>query len=159
MMRNKTRQDGDIRHGKGATGLALVVAAALALPGCGGFRKTFGMTKQSPDEMSVIREQPLAVPPDFALRPPKPGEPRPQDVDSQGQALDALFGPGTRAPARSPGEQAMLGKAQGRYAGVDIRATLRDDGTRVVDKGAFLKTLLSAQDGATEVATANVEFR
>ena len=35
-----------------------------------------------PDEFAVTRQAPLVVPPDFALSPPNPGAPRPQDVDS-----------------------------------------------------------------------------
>ena len=69
--------------------LLAVSAATLALSGCtsGGLRGRGG-----PDEFAVTRNAPLVVPPDFALTPPRPGEPVPTAVDSRGQALQALFG-------------------------------------------------------------------
>ena len=66
-----------------------VPALALALSACGGGGF---LNRERPDEFAVSRATPLVIPPDFALTPPKPGAPRPLEVDSQGQALRALFG-------------------------------------------------------------------
>ena len=78
----------------------LMVAAVASLTGCGGGRK--GVTHRSGlDEYAVARRAPLVVPPDFALNPPQPGAPRPQEADSSTQALQAMFGEEPRR--RRPG--------------------------------------------------------
>ena len=63
--------------------------AALLLAGCAG-GGLFG--RGGPDEFAVARNQPLVVPPDFALTPPRPGEADAGGNDPRGQALQALFG-------------------------------------------------------------------
>jgi Protein of unknown function (DUF3035) len=103
--------------------------------------------KRSPDEFAVTKEAPLVMPPDFTMRPPRPGAPRPTELGAQGQALEALFGPGIAVPQRSAGEQALLDKAGAAKATSDIRSTVRDDGTIVADKGVFLKEILSTNSG------------
>lgn len=127
--------------------LLLAGVCVTLLAGCGSARKV-------PDELAISRAAPLAVPPDFQLRPPRPGEPRPQEVDSQGQAIEALFGPGVPAPPPSQGESALLDQAGATSASADIRSTLADDGTRVVDKGALLKQLLDTPPGDSDPAIA-----
>ncbi|KAI1692992.1 hypothetical protein DdX_20915 [Ditylenchus destructor] len=64
------------------------------------------LNRKRPDEFAVARQAPLVIPPDFALRPPQPGAPRPQDSGGPSQqALEALFG-GTAQ--RSASEQAAI---------------------------------------------------
>jgi hypothetical protein len=121
----------------------------IAVSGCSSFRAATGADKRTPDEFAVAREAPLVVPPDFSLRPPRPGAPRPQEVDAQGQAVQALFGAGATPPAKSPAEQALLDKVGAGRVSSDIRSTVRDDGTIVADKGALLKDVLSTADGST----------
>ena len=50
------------------------------------------MTKVTPDEFRVVTKAPLVVPPDYALRPPAPGEPRPQELQPESAARTALLG-------------------------------------------------------------------
>jgi hypothetical protein len=47
------------------------------LAGCddGGLQDTLGLSRQAPDEFTVVSRPPLSVPPEFTLRPPRPGEP------------------------------------------------------------------------------------
>lgn len=130
---------------------AVAMAALLLVGGCSGFRKSVGVDKNAPDEFEVSRQAPLVVPPDFTLRPPRPGAPRPQEVDSQSQAIDTLFGPGSAQTLRSPGEQALLERAGAEKVASDIRSTVREDGTVVADKGVFLKELLASQSSVTPV--------
>ncbi len=75
-----------------AVGLALGVA--LSLPGCSDMRQAIGIDKkQGPDEFMVTsRRQPLALPPDYALRPPEPGAPARNDELVARQARRAVFG-------------------------------------------------------------------
>lgn len=139
----------DQLHRLTTSALALCLAG-LALSACGSSGRTV------PDEFVISRQAPLAVPPDYNLRPPRPGEPRPQDISPQGQALEALFGPGIQAPPMSQSEQSMLDAAGATRMDGEIRSTLRDDGTRVVDKGTFLKTLIDGQPGDTQPAVAAI---
>ncbi len=111
---------------------AAVLAAALALGGCGNVRESLGLVRQSPDEFTVVAKAPLVLPPDFGLRPPIPGAPPiTQAVDPQAQALAALGNPGGRAAAGTPapvradltvGENALLGAAGTAVAEPGIRA-------------------------------------
>jgi DUF3035 family protein len=123
-------------------GLAASAATTLLLAGCqsGGI-----MGRDRPDEFAVTRNAPLVIPPDFALTPPKPGEPVPQSNDARNQALEALFG----GPApRSDAEREMLNLAGGDRAALGARSTAGDPGTNVVDKGAVTRTILAAPSGA-----------
>lgn len=61
-------------------GLCLIAGPLLA--GCDSFKQAIGIEKVAPDEFAVESQPPLTIPPDFALRPPKPGAPRPQQAQS-----------------------------------------------------------------------------
>lgn len=124
---------------KSAT-FCLLAGAATLLGACTQGGSMFNRIR--PDEYAVSRQAPLVVPPDFSLTPPNPGAPRPQDVDSSKQALDALFG----GPApRSAIETDALGKAGASATG--IRSVVGDPATRTVAKGAALKDILAAPEG------------
>ncbi len=133
--------------------ILLLAGAALLLAGCSSIRGD----KKSPDEFAVTKEAPLVMPPDFALKPPRPGAPRPTELGTQGQALEALFGAGAAAAPRSPGEQALLDKAGATKASSDIRSTVRDDGTLVADKGVFLKEILSTSSGVKNAENVDIQ--
>lgn len=60
--------------------------AAVGLTGCNSARGALGMTKVTPDEFRVVTKAPLVVPPDYALRPPALGEPRPQELQPESAA-------------------------------------------------------------------------
>jgi Protein of unknown function (DUF3035) len=133
--------------------ILLLGAAALLLSGC----SSLSDGKRSPDEFAVTKEAPLVMPPDFTMRPPRPGAPRPTELGAQGQALEALFGPGIAVPQRSAGEQALLDKAGATKATSDIRTTVRDDGTIVADKGVFLKEILSTESGIKTIEAIDIQ--
>ena len=71
--------------------IAGAISLILALSACEGIREQLGMTKQSPDEFRVVSRAPLSLPPDFTLRPPEPGIPRPQEGTAAQQARKAVF--------------------------------------------------------------------
>ncbi|MFD1950492.1 DUF3035 domain-containing protein [Sphingomonas arantia] len=124
--------------------------ALLVLSACGGNNKGGVFAGRSgPDEFAVARRAPLVVPPDFALTPPKPGAPRPQEADSSTQALTAMFG---GQAARSAGEAGLIGSA-GRAGDAGIRSET-DGNTTVVDKGAVTRDILAAPVGAGADAAA-----
>ena len=75
--------------------LTLPLAFALAMPmlaGCSSTKEMLGLTKRSPDEFQVVSRAPLSMPPDYSLRPPTPGAPRPQEGTTTQQAQNIVTG-------------------------------------------------------------------
>ena len=89
MIDNVTRTTGAARPM-----IALLAFLPLTLAGCAGgsVQDALGLGKRAPDEFSVVQRAPLVIPPDFELRPPRPGEPRPQTGTTSDQARATLFG-------------------------------------------------------------------
>jgi len=125
----------------------LVAGAACMVAGCG----SGGLkNRMRPDEFAVARQQPLIVPPDFALVPPRPGEPSPATADSRSQALQALFG----GPApRSAVESQVLRESGSDSADPGARSVAGDPKTNVVDKGSTTQVIVAAPSGAGQEAT------
>lgn len=100
-------------------------ALALGLGACAETRKAIGWDKVSPDEFRVVSRAPLTVPPDFGLRPPAPGQARPQELQPQEAARAAVFGTqGGGRPAAaegSPGEQTLVARMGGASVDPNIR--------------------------------------
>jgi hypothetical protein len=103
---------------------ALVAAAGLA--GCQSTQKALGMSKVTPDEFRVVTKAPLVVPPDYALRPPAPGEPRPQELQPESAARNALLGQ-REAEQRSAGEKLLVAKAGAEKADPLVRYVVDDE--------------------------------
>lgn len=71
--------------------MAVPLALLLGLSACGVLGETFGMSaKQAPDEFSVVKRAPLVLPPNYNLRPPRPGAVRPQELKPTESARGAL---------------------------------------------------------------------
>lgn len=108
--------------------LLIIAGLTLAVSACGGFRENLGLTKQSPDEFRVVSRAPLTLPPDYNLRPPEPGAPRPQVGSASQQAERAVFANSQNAAVqqqasspRTAGEQALLSAVGADQANPDIR--------------------------------------
>ena len=114
-----------------AVAVSLPLCMALCLAACSGdeVSRTIGLTRDAPDEFTVTTRAPLSMPPDFTLRPPRPGASRPQELSERQQA-EAALSPTTAlggAPAaNSPGQQALVAAA-GPSAPRDIRAQVDAD--------------------------------
>ncbi len=106
--------------------IMLPLGLPLGLGGCTSIRENLGLTKRSPDEFRVTSRAPLSMPPDYNLRPPNPGAPRPQEGSTRDQAEAAVFGypnsgtdpdqippigEGEAAGAQSAGEASLLQSA------------------------------------------------
>jgi len=105
-------------------GLLLIGAAGLA--GCQTTSKALGMSKVAPDEFRVVSKAPLVLPPDYSLRPPAPGEPRPQELQPESAARQALLG-ARQSEVRSQGEKLLASKAGGDKADPLIRYVVDDE--------------------------------
>lgn len=91
---------------------ALILAAsALSLAACStGARQAIGLTKVTPDEFLTVASAPLTVPPEYGLRPPAPGQPRPQELAPESAARQILLGQ-RQSVTRTPGEQILAAQA------------------------------------------------
>lgn len=123
--------------GKGSAALVLL---AIALTACSSVRDQLGLNKTPPDEFTVVRKAPLALPPNFNLRPPTPGAPDNRSPAPTELARRALTGDRTapRASAPSPGELALLRQAGTTQAEPDIRQVLLAETTQLSDKDKSL---------------------
>lgn len=126
---------GEVQHkyriGVRVAGISI---AAAVLAGCGGsgLAESLGYTKNAPDEFAIVTKAPLVIPPDFALRPPQPGAPRPTQLAPQRVAEQAIYGntagvvatPFTTGNVRSQGESQLLANAGALDADPNIRAVV-----------------------------------
>ena len=132
--------------------LAALGLAIPALSGCEDFNRAIGREKVMPDEFAVVSRAPLSVPPDFALRPPRIGAQRPQEVPTVDQARQTVFRSGDdqkqalppAADKRSPAEGEFLREAGAAKVPADIRQLVDTDAANAnnmsdsfVDKLAF----------------------
>jgi hypothetical protein len=83
--------------------LLVLAFAPLALTGFDSFNRALGLEKVVPDEFAVVSRAPLAVPPDYALRPPRPGAAPSQEVTPTEQARQTIFRAGDQQAGLPPG--------------------------------------------------------
>ena len=144
----------------------------LLLNACdnGGMRETLGLTRDAPDEFSVVSRPPLSLPPDFNLRPPKPGEaPRGTPTDVQAHSLltgkapstsatdadlvqptvDTAVTPVVRSDVLTGGESSLLKRAGADQADDSIRDKLTTDAATPRDN-SDAQTLLDQIDGKSK---------
>ena len=105
---------------------AALLVGACGLAGCDSASRAFGLTKVTPDEFRVVTKAPLSLPPDYSLRPPAPGEPRPQELQPSSAARQALEGQ-REAEVRSDGERLFVQKAGADHADPLIRYVVDDE--------------------------------
>ena len=106
--------------------VSAAIVAAAGLGGCQSTQKALGMSKVTPDEFRVVTKAPLVVPPDYALRPPAPGEPRPQELQPESAARNALLG-AREAEQRTDGEKLLVTKAGADKADPLVRYVVDDE--------------------------------
>ncbi len=160
----------------------LLLGAVLVLSSCGdSTKRALGLSRTSPDEFAVLKRAPLSQPPDFQLRPPRPGAERPGIASPREQAREAVFrgeeqqrttpaprrdGPAVAAAPQgevsrlSAGESAFLARAGADGVDPNIRtqvdreyAVLREADTN------FVQRLLDYQREIDDVLDAPAEAR
>lgn len=131
---------------------ALAVSTVLLLAGCSGVQEQFSLTSTPPDEFKVTTRAPLAVPPDFSLRPPAPGEPRPQEGTATQQAKQVIFRATDNAEptfaeampgdSRTLGERALLAEANVDQSQSDIRQVVERESQTLREEDGYLYDVL-----------------
>lgn len=139
--------------------MATSLLGAAGLGGCQATSHALGLGKVSPDEFRVVTKAPLTLPPDYSLRPPAPGEPRPQELQPESAARTALLGERS-AEVRSDGEKLLVTKAGGDKADPLIRYVVDDEFGALAHKDKsfanwvmFWKPGKPASDPATDANT------
>ncbi len=139
-----------------AVGSLVLTGSLILLAGCSGDKlaRTFGLTRDAPDEYTVTTRAPLSMPPDYSLRPPRPGVPRPQEQSERAQAEAALVpetalnGPQNSASAG----QAALVQEAGPPAPSDIRRSVDQDARYAEDDQSLIDKILYWRKPNTELA-------
>jgi hypothetical protein len=128
-----------------------VILAALGAGAC-------ASGSNAPDEFRVLRKAPLTVPPDYQLRPPAPGEARPQELMPDAQARIAVFGTDIGRGA-SEGEKAFIAKAGGDAIDRTVRNQVDFDNAQILRKNrGFTDAILNfGQSRGEPVVDASAE--
>tara|TARA_B100000676_G_C18062013_1_gene838428 strand:- start:1604 stop:2188 length:585 start_codon:yes stop_codon:yes gene_type:complete len=132
-----------------------VIGVTVVLTSCEGIKKQIGLAKDAPDEFTVVTKAPLIIPPDFTLRPPRPGAAGPQEIQVQEQARRALLRSGrvksdtstitsnAAPPSRSRAETAFLRNAGADKADPEIRTVIRRETLALAEKdSSFTRRLM-----------------
>ena len=130
-------------------GAVLATGVLTGVAGCGEeTRQRIGLGNEPPDEFAVATRAPLALPPNYALRPPAPGARRPQEAEIRDRVREtrirsAATGASPAGEA-SPAENAFLMRLGAAGADPAIRAkvdaeseALADAQTGFIDKIVF----------------------
>lgn len=145
--------------------VVLCIVAAALVGGCTEVRKVFSRTKSPPDEFAVYSRAPLSMPPDYGLRPPAPGQTRPQAVVPRNRAATAISGgqkegagaqgaPGSQ-PAISSGTQALLRATGANEADPEIRTLVNRESSILVEENVTVadRILFWKKPGETKKGT------
>ncbi|MGZ9097583.1 MAG: DUF3035 domain-containing protein [Micavibrio sp.] len=133
--------------------LVLLFAGATLLSACDSAKEQLGLTRSSPDEFAVVKRAPLEMPPEFTLRPPEPGAPRPQEQATADQARSAILGDASAGQGQTKGEMALLQSADARF-NPDIRQIVNEEATRTERKNEpVVKKLLNIGGDSIPPAT------
>ena len=131
------------------------VTMVVVLSSCEGIKRQVGLAKSAPDEFTVVSKAPLILPPDFTLRPPRPGASGPQEVQVSEQARRALIRTGRSAtgststqesankPSRTRAENVFLRNAGADKADPEIRTVIRRETLALAEKDStFTRRLM-----------------
>ena len=126
-----------------------VLFSVIILAGCENAREQMGIGKQSPDEFAVVTRAPLSMPPDYGLRPPRPGVLRPQEAKVEDSARNELIRSTGTEPASnrdsggSRGETALLAKAGATNPDPSIRQAInRESSILATEDDSFADRLI-----------------
>ncbi len=134
---------------------ALVAAAGLSLAACEHSRNSLGLAQVRSDDYRVVTKAPLVIPPDYAMRPSAPGEPRPQELQPESAGRQALYNE-RNSEQRSVGEKLLVQRAGADHADPLARYVVDDEfGDIAYKEKAFSDKVMAwrkegAQPGAAQ---------
>ena len=120
-------------------GVIAIMAFPLAACSADGFKDMVGLSKSSPDETQVATSRPLALPPDYALKPPTEPvaapeaapapDPAPTQTASLQTAAPSPVPSATPAPSPTPDGTAAPAPAATAAADPNVISKTNPDGT------------------------------
>lgn len=116
---------------------AAIAGGALSSAGCQSIRSAAGLTHEPPDEFAVVTKAPLIIPPDYNLKPPKPGAAPLNQVSPTQAAETALYSDDPNIVAGaitgnySQAEKLLLAQAGAAAADDSIRQQIAADNRRM----------------------------
>ena len=129
--------------------VVVLMIGTLLVGACDGAREAIGIGKQAPDEFAVVTRLPLSIPPDFGLRPPRPGADRPQEATVTDSARDLIIktadpkASNRSVSTESPGESAILSKAGAINPDPNIRREInRESSILATENDSFADRLI-----------------
>ena len=132
-----------------------LIIGAIGLGGCESAKEVIGLSKQAPDEFAIVTRAPLSIPPQYGLRPPKPGAARPQETTPTTEARSILLrNSGLRGQASavtsgkfSSSEAAFLKRAGALNVDPSIRQLVNVESSALVDANkSVLRKVIFWQD-------------
>lgn len=134
-------------------------ALLLTTTACGSMGRALGTGKNPPDEFAITTKAPLTVPPDYALRPPRPGETRPQEMSTSDRARQIMIGDAAAQPP-SRGELALIQNAGALDVDQNIRAILAaENGGRAAKEDSLANQILFWRTEGGEIDDADAPLR
>ncbi len=114
---------------------AVATVLAVSVGGCGNTQKALGLEREAPDEFAVVTRAPLSLPPEYNLKPPRPGAQRPQEVSTRDRARRVVTGQAGRENAVraalpdgvTEGERVLLQRAGTDQAIANIREIVDEE--------------------------------
>ncbi len=139
--------------------IGFVTLSILLLAGCEKTREFIGLEKSAPDEFAVYSRAPLSLPPDYSLKPPAPGESRPQASEPRRDARTALLGrnAGRKRPSPqdgSPGLQALLRATGGDLSDPNIRSQINAETSILAEEDKSITDMILFFATPTEYGSA-----
>ncbi len=129
---------------------ATIAALGVSVASCSSVRRAVGAERVRPDEFRIVTMAPLEVPPEYNLRPPRPGEPRPQEYAASDSARAALYGEGDEAAGVSQGQRLLVERSGGTLADPNIRAVVDAEAAGIIRRRrGFANRVMFWTDGDT----------
>lgn len=143
----------------------LVFVCLSFLTACEKTKKEMGLTRQSPDEFAVMKRAPLELPPNYSLKPPSPGTPRPQEISMDKKAQETIFGSSkSQTSSLGSAEMILLEKSGAQSTDPNIRAVIdsevasqSDEEVPVAEKLLGITGLGGKSEGKASVVDAKAE--
>jgi hypothetical protein len=153
------------KRSRNLAGLAALGLVLASLSACESIRNAAGLTKQPPDEFAVVSKSPLIIPPDYNLKPPKPGAPPLNQTSPTESAEAALYSDDPKAVAAaipgsySGGEKMLLAQAGAASANDGIRQQIAADNSNAdsADENFTNHLLFSTPDTGDAPLNADAE--
>ncbi|MCL2473728.1 MAG: DUF3035 domain-containing protein [Alphaproteobacteria bacterium] len=124
--------------------LLLCGFCVIGLTGCNSVRQDLGLGRNPPDEFAVIDRQPLSMPPDYTIRPPRTWADRSDAFSPEKNARSALFGSVLADADVSESERALIMSSGANAVQPNIRDIVNQESSQKVSASPHLaRQLLS----------------